>query len=40
MPDAQWSSTLAINLDSVFGLVQAGVAQMLTQPLPVRGTSS
>lgn len=37
MPDAQWSSTLAINLDSVFGLVQAGVAQMLTQELPVRG---
>ncbi len=35
MPDAQWSSTLAINLDSVFGLVQAGVAQMLTQERPV-----
>lgn len=37
MPDTQWSSTLAINLDSVFGLLQAGVAHMLTQPLPVRG---
>ncbi len=37
MPDAQWRSTLAINLDSVFGLVQAGVAQMLTQPLPGTG---
>jgi 3-oxoacyl-[acyl-carrier protein] reductase len=31
MPDAQWRSTLAINLDSVFGLVQAGVGQMLGQ---------
>ena len=31
MTDAQWRGTLAINLDSVFGLVQAGVAQMLAQ---------
>ncbi len=31
MSDAQWRSTLAINLDSVFGLVQAGVEQMLRQ---------
>ncbi len=31
MADAQWRSTLGINLDSVFGLVQAGVAQMLRQ---------
>jgi 3-oxoacyl-[acyl-carrier protein] reductase len=31
MPEAQWRSTLSINLDSVFGLVQAGVAQMLQQ---------
>jgi 3-oxoacyl-[acyl-carrier protein] reductase len=31
MPDVQWRSTLGINLDSVFGLVQAGVAQMLRQ---------
>ena len=31
MTDAQWRSTLGINLDSVFGLVQAGVAQMLKQ---------
>ena len=37
MPDAQWRSTLSINLDSVFGLVQAGVAQMLTQSGPVKG---
>jgi len=31
MSDAQWRSTLSINLDSVFGLVQSGVAQMLAQ---------
>lgn len=29
MSDKQWRSTLAINLDSVFGLTQAAVAQML-----------
>lgn len=33
MLDSQWNSTLAINLTSVFGLVQAGVAQILAQPL-------
>lgn len=32
MPDAQWASTLAINLESVFGLVRAAAAQMLDQP--------
>ena len=32
MTDAQWRSTLGINLDSVFGLVRAGVAQMQSQP--------
>ncbi len=37
MSDAQWTRTLAINLDSVFGLVQAGAAQMLTQTGPVKG---
>ncbi len=31
MPEAQWRNTLGINLDSVFGLVQAGVRQMLGQ---------
>ena len=31
MSDAQWRSTLAINLDSVFGLIQAAVAQMQKQ---------
>lgn len=28
MSDAQWRNTLAINLDSVFGLIQAAVAQV------------
>lgn len=37
MPDAQWNTTLSINLDSVFGLVQAGVAAMLRHPEPVKG---
>jgi 3-oxoacyl-[acyl-carrier protein] reductase len=32
MQTAQWRSTLGINLDSVFGLVQAAVAQMQEQP--------
>ncbi|SNS26659.1 3-oxoacyl-[acyl-carrier protein] reductase [Granulicella rosea] len=32
MTDAQWRGTLSVNLDSVFGLVRAGVAQMLEQP--------
>jgi len=31
MSDDQWRSTLAINLDSVFGLVKHGVAQMKKQ---------
>src|SRR6185312_2224981 len=31
MTVAQWRGTLGINLDSVFGLVQAGTAQMLAQ---------
>jgi len=31
MSTEQWRSTLGINLDSVFGLVQASVAQMLSQ---------
>ena len=36
MSDAQWKSTLGINLDSVFGLVRAGVAQMQKQS-PLNG---
>jgi len=31
MTAAQWRDTMGINLDSVFGLVQAGVVQMKTQ---------
>ena len=31
MSSAQWRGTLGVNLDSVFGLVQAGIAQMLEQ---------
>jgi 3-oxoacyl-[acyl-carrier protein] reductase len=31
LSDAQWSSTMAINLDSVFGLVKHSVAQMKQQ---------
>jgi 3-oxoacyl-[acyl-carrier protein] reductase len=34
MSDAQWHNTLAINLDSVFGLVQAAVGQMRAQTQP------
>jgi 3-oxoacyl-[acyl-carrier protein] reductase len=36
MTDAQWRSTLAINLDGVFGLVKYTVAQIKSQP---RGNS-
>jgi len=32
MTEEQWRRTLAVNLDSVFGLVQAAVAQMDRQP--------
>lgn len=32
LADAQWRRTLAINLDAVFGMVQAAVAQMDRQP--------
>ena len=32
MPEAQWRITLAVNLDSVFGLTQAAVVHMLRQP--------
>src|ERR1700682_2525332 len=31
MTDQQWRTTLAVNLDSVFGLVKSGVAQMKKQ---------
>jgi 3-oxoacyl-[acyl-carrier protein] reductase len=39
MPEDQWRRTLAVNLDSVFGLVQAAVAQMERQE-PVAGDSA
>jgi 3-oxoacyl-[acyl-carrier protein] reductase len=32
MSNSQWRSTLAINLDSAFGLIQSAVAQMQSQP--------
>jgi 3-oxoacyl-[acyl-carrier protein] reductase len=35
MPDEQWRRTLAVNLDSVFGLAQAAVAQMERQTAAV-----
>ena len=31
MPDAQWRTTLAVNLDSIFGLIQAAAARDATQ---------
>jgi len=31
LPESQWRSTLAVNLDSVYGLVQAAAAQMQKQ---------
>jgi 3-oxoacyl-[acyl-carrier protein] reductase len=37
MTDAQWHRTLQVNLDSVFGLVQAAVIQMKKQGRPVEG---
>jgi len=40
MPDAQWRSTLSVNLDSVFGLVQGTVTQMLKQGLGIRDQGS
>ncbi|MBB5058589.1 3-oxoacyl-[acyl-carrier protein] reductase [Granulicella aggregans] len=33
MSTEQWRNTLSVNLDSAFGLVQAGVAQMQAQPV-------
>ena len=35
MPLQQWRSTLAINLDSTFGLIQAATAHMLSKPRAV-----
>ena len=38
MTEEQWRSTIAINLDSVFGLVQAAVTQMELQGEPATGS--
>ena len=38
MSDAQWRETLGTNLDSVFGLLRAGVAQMQHHPAHADGT--
>lgn len=40
MSETQWKQTLAINLDSVFGLVQAAVAQMQKQGRPAAGEAA
>ncbi len=40
MTDEQWRRTLGVNLDSVFGLVQAAVTQMELQGPPATETSS
>jgi 3-oxoacyl-[acyl-carrier protein] reductase len=37
MAESQWRNTLAINLNSVFGLIQAAVAQMQSQERPTTG---
>ena len=37
MTEEQWRNTMAVNLDSVFGLVQAAVAQMELQGPPATG---
>jgi 3-oxoacyl-[acyl-carrier protein] reductase len=38
MTEEQWRNTLSVNLDSVFGLVQATVAQMELQGPPATGS--
>jgi 3-oxoacyl-[acyl-carrier protein] reductase len=37
MAESQWRQTMGVNLDSVFGLVQAAVGQMLRQERPADG---
>jgi 3-oxoacyl-[acyl-carrier protein] reductase len=39
MTTSQWRATLGINLDSVFGLVRAAVAQMQSQPPPTSSSA-
>jgi 3-oxoacyl-[acyl-carrier protein] reductase len=38
--ETQWRETIAVNLDSVFGLVQAAVAQMQKQGRPAEGAAA
>jgi len=38
MTDAQWHQTMHVNLDSVFGIVQAAVAQMKKQGVAAKGS--
>ncbi len=40
MAEEQWRRTLAVNLDSVFGLVQAAVGQMERQAAPADGAEA
>lgn len=40
MPDTQWKQTLGVNLDSVFGLAQAAVAQMQKQGCSLDGSAA
>jgi 3-oxoacyl-[acyl-carrier protein] reductase len=40
LSDEQWSQTLGINLDSVFGLVQAAVGQIQKQGRPADGAAA
>ncbi len=40
MSEDQWRQTMAINLDSVFGLIKHGVAQMKRQWLPPDGSAA
>ena len=40
MTEEQWRRTLAVNLDSVFGLVQAAVTQMELQGPPPMGATA
>lgn len=39
MTDVQWQKTLGVNLDSIFGLVQASVVQMERQPAEQEGVA-
>lgn len=40
MKDEQWHRTIAVNLDSAYGLIQAAVAQMEKQGRPMHGAAA